>query len=76
MLDGSPAPIGTVVTAKIGTFEAGSGTVEDGTGKFSTILVPYPDQMVTFMVGGFAATQPAITTKTGDSSKVSLTAAR
>ena len=74
MLDGAPAPVGTVVTAMVGTVEVGTGTVEDATGKFSTIVVPYPGQMLTFMVGTSPADQPAITTVDGGSNAVSLTA--
>lgn len=73
-LNAAPAPVGTAITVMVGTFEAGAGVVEDDTGKFSTIVVPYPNQMATFMVGGFAATQPAMTTMVGGSTAVALTA--
>lgn len=58
-IDGELAPPGTIVAAFVGGNEAGKGLVLDN-GQF-TILIPFPNQIVSFSVGGFDTGQTAPT---------------
>ena len=60
----------------VGAFQVGSGSVTSADGGFSVITVPYPDQMVTFMVGTAPASQAAVRTVVGGSTVLTLTASR
>lgn len=75
-LNGAPAPAGTAILAMVGTFQVGSGSVTSADGTFGAVLVPYPDQMVTFMVGTAPASQSAVRTMVGGSTVLTLTASR
>ncbi|MDA0733626.1 MAG: hypothetical protein O2909_03090 [Chloroflexi bacterium] len=72
-IDGIVAPQGTIVSALIGSQTVALAVVDKPNGGF-TILVDVLNQPVTFKVGEFAASNPAVTTQRGEGTKLDLNA--
>ena len=70
-INGSPAPVGTVVTAHSGDLEVASAAVDGDTGNFS-FAIPYPDAEVTFKVRGITALNAVVNTEIGGSTVLNL----
>ncbi len=73
MIDGLPAPEGTLVRALINGVEVASVQVEDG--KYPALVVLIPGQTVTFLVGDLTATETFLT-EVGGVDLLNLTANR
>jgi hypothetical protein len=71
MIDGAPAPDGTVVTALVNSAEVGSAVVTNG--EFTNLQVGVPGETVTFRVGDLTTNETA-TTEVGGATVVDLTA--
>jgi hypothetical protein len=71
MIDGAPAPDGTVVTALVNGAEVGSAVVTNG--EFTNLQVGVPGETVTFRVGDLTANETT-TTEVGGATVVDLTA--
>lgn len=72
-IDGVAAPRGTFVGVMIGDQIVASSRVGSD-GDFGTILVEIPDYEVTFQVGDYPASQPAIMTQKGGATVLELDA--
>ena len=71
LMNGTPAPDGTVMRALVNGVEVASVQVEDG--KYPALAVLIPGQTVTFLVGDLTATQTYIT-EVGGLNLLNLTA--
>ena len=72
MIDGLPAPDGTVVRALVNGVEVASVQVEDG--KYLPLVILIPGQTVTFTVGDWTAAETFLT-EVGGVDVLNLTAA-
>ncbi len=70
-IDGSPAPVGTIVSAYAGDLKVASATVAGDNGNFS-FAIPYPDAEVTFKVGSITALNVVVNTEIGGSTVLNL----
>jgi hypothetical protein len=71
MINGAPAPDGTVVTALVHGTEVGSAVITNG--EFTNLRVGMPGETVTFRIGDLEANETA-TTEVGGATIVDLTA--